>query len=176
MYDGTSKSSFENLNYWVSAVDEVRTFVPMYLPSLLPIVRSVRNTVAQFCDDESAVKVLVANKSDATELREVSNEDGAAFARKHNMPFFITSARTDTRVSDVSGDGSGAGQHCPARGTYFMIAILMLPLVFTFRSLQTAGMASTWPCYPRVPKFSPYGKRACACAQRPGLPQACGCS
>ncbi len=27
--------------------------------------------------------------------------------------------------------------------------------------------------YHRVPKFSPYGKRACACAQRPGLPQAC---
>ncbi len=30
-------------------------------------------------------------------------------------------------------------------------------------------------CHPRVPKFSPYVKRACACAQRPGLPQACGC-
>ncbi len=29
--------------------------------------------------------------------------------------------------------------------------------------------------YRRVPKISPYGKRACACAQRPGLPQACGC-
>jgi hypothetical protein len=24
-------------------------------------------------------------------------------------------------------------------------------------------------------KLSPYGKRTCACAQRPGLPQACGC-
>ena len=29
--------------------------------------------------------------------------------------------------------------------------------------------------YHRVPKCSPYGKRACACTQRPGLPQACGC-
>ncbi len=40
---------------------------------------------------------------------------------------------------------------------------------------ETSGVFSASSMYPRVPKFSPYGKRACACAQRPGFPQACGC-
>jgi hypothetical protein len=40
---------------------------------------------------------------------------------------------------------------------------------------QTTAAVQEGFVYLCVPKFSPYGKRACACAQRSGLPQACGC-
>jgi hypothetical protein len=55
----------------------------------------------QYGDDDAAI-VLVANKADAVDRKVVSDEEGAAFARKHKLPFFSTSARTDTSVTDVS--------------------------------------------------------------------------
>ncbi len=53
--------------------------------------------------DEDATIVLMANKADFDiSKKEVSDEEGAAFARKHNMPFFITSAKNNSSVSEVS--------------------------------------------------------------------------
>jgi GTPase SAR1 family protein len=45
--------------------------------------------------------VLVGNKSDLADRREVTEEEGRAFADTHRMGFFETSARTSARVADV---------------------------------------------------------------------------
>ncbi|KIZ06200.1 hypothetical protein MNEG_1751 [Monoraphidium neglectum] len=45
--------------------------------------------------------VLVGNKSDLAEQREVSEEDGRAFAEAHRMLFFESSAKTAANVADV---------------------------------------------------------------------------
>ena len=44
--------------------------------------------------------VLIGNKTDLSEKKEVSFEDGNAFALKHNMMFFETSAKNDVKVGD----------------------------------------------------------------------------
>lgn len=45
--------------------------------------------------------VLVGNKSDLADQREVSEEEGRAFADAHRMLFFESSAKTAANVADV---------------------------------------------------------------------------
>jgi hypothetical protein len=44
-----------------------------------------------------------------------------------------------------------------------------------FLGIEEEGSVMNCVCAIVYLSASPYGKRACACAQRPGLPQACGC-
>ena len=50
---------------------------------------------------EDAVKLVVANKVDKDSEREVSRDQGAAFARKHGTLFVETSAKANTAVSQA---------------------------------------------------------------------------
>lgn len=72
VYDITSRPSFENVERWLS---------------------DVRSTAR-----EDVVAVLLGNKCDLAERREVTYEEGAAFAAKHNMIFFESSAKTGENV------------------------------------------------------------------------------
>ena len=44
------------------------------------------------------VVILVGNKTDLEEEREVSTKEGEAFAKKHNLLFMETSAKTANNV------------------------------------------------------------------------------
>jgi len=47
---------------------------------------------------ESAIKILVGNKSDAEEKRKVSTQEGKDLAARYNIPFIETSAKASSNV------------------------------------------------------------------------------
>lgn len=98
VYDTTDRKTFDGKNGAMSWVSELRAQA-----------------------DPSTVIGLVGNKTDLEDAREVTFEEGAAFARDNGLVFVETSAATNTNISkafvDVAaqvpevqeaGDGSGA--------------------------------------------------------------------
>ena len=75
VYDITDKESFEKLNFWIDQ----------------NILNGPKNM--KF--------VLVGNKCDLTEHRQVSIEDGEKLAEKYNMKFFEASSRNGTNVNEL---------------------------------------------------------------------------
>ncbi|CAD8209011.1 unnamed protein product [Paramecium pentaurelia] len=76
VYDITSKSSFEHVEDWLESIkDNIDT-----------------NTVSI---------VLVGNKSDLDELRQITKDQGQTLANKHNLNFFETSAKMGINLSEV---------------------------------------------------------------------------
>ena len=69
LYDITNSETFENVQSWLKEID--------------------RNA------GENCRKLLVGNKSDMMDRREVSYEQGSAFAKQLNMPFLETSAKSN---------------------------------------------------------------------------------
>lgn len=77
MYDVTRRETFESLaDIWMREVD-------MY------------GTV------EDSVKMVVANKTDLGELREVTKEEGIQFARQHGCLYVETSAKGNVAVDQA---------------------------------------------------------------------------
>ncbi|MEL6702596.1 MAG: GTP-binding protein, partial [Pseudomonadota bacterium] len=74
-YDITCRESFENLHGWL---EECKTN-----------------------GNPEMTLVLVGNKIDLAENREVSQREGADFARDNDMLFFETSAKTAEKVGDL---------------------------------------------------------------------------
>lgn len=72
VYDISRRQTFENISRWL---DELHTY-----------------------SDMSVVTVLVGNKSDLQDVREVSIEEGTAFAEARNLCFIETSALDSTNV------------------------------------------------------------------------------
>jgi len=72
VYDVTSAESFDHVEEWLSEVDRYA--------------------------NENTVKLLVGNKADLVEKREVSEETAQRFADKLNISFLETSAKTATNV------------------------------------------------------------------------------
>ncbi|EAN80470.1 Ras-related protein RAB2B, putative [Trypanosoma equiperdum] len=75
VYDVTRRDTFTHLQTW------------------LEDARSNANT--------AIVIMLIGNKCDLEKKREVSREEGEAFARKHNLVFMETSAKTAQNVDDA---------------------------------------------------------------------------
>ena len=75
IYDVTSKKTFQNVKNWV---DSIRT--------------EVSNKV---------VIVLVGNKIDKTEQREVQKEEGEDLAEEFNLPYFECSALTGENINEA---------------------------------------------------------------------------
>ena len=72
VYDITKRSSFENLQKWLEEMKE-NAYSKMSI-------------------------ILVGNKCDLEDERQVSTEEGQAFADKHGLLFFETSAKTAANV------------------------------------------------------------------------------
>lgn len=64
---------------------------------------SVQSWIQQIKDnaDDSVVLILVANKVDAEDKRQVSKEDAQALAKKHGVPLYFTSAKHDIGVKEA---------------------------------------------------------------------------
>lgn len=75
VYDVTSPESFEKAKYWISELQKNESSRP--------------------------VMVLVGNKTDLAEQREVTEEEARAFADSQNMLFVEASAKTAAGVADI---------------------------------------------------------------------------
>ncbi|XP_076605321.1 ras-related protein Rab-15-like [Chaetodon auriga] len=74
VYDITSKTSFQHLAKWASDVDE-------YAPDMVQ-------------------RILVGNKSDEEQMRQVTKDQGSKLAETYGMEFFETSASTSSNISE----------------------------------------------------------------------------
>jgi Ras-related protein Rab-2A len=75
VYDITRRSTFENLSRWLEDLREVAY--------------------------NKMVVLLVGNKADLAGSREVSTEEGTEFAKKHNLIFYETSAKTGLNIEQA---------------------------------------------------------------------------
>ena len=75
VYDITSRDSFENVRKWVNDVDRLAN--------------------PQVC------KIIVGNKTDLEEKRQVRREEGQAFADSLGVPFIETSAKNSYNVQEL---------------------------------------------------------------------------
>ena len=75
VYDITDKESFEKINFWV---DSIKNYAP-----------------------ENVKLILVGNKCDLINKREVTVEEGENYAKKLNIKFFESSAKDGTNVKDL---------------------------------------------------------------------------
>ena len=75
VYDITDKESFEKLNFWMELIKN---------------------------NSQKNIKlVLVGNNCDLSDKRQVSIEEGEAFAKKNNMKFFEASPKDGTNVNEL---------------------------------------------------------------------------
>ena len=79
-YDITNKSSFENIKQWI---DDCINYMP-----------------------KRGFIVLVGNKCDLEERREVSTDEGQQLADSYGILFFETSAKTEYNVKEVFNESS----------------------------------------------------------------------
>ena len=74
-YDITDKESFDSIRNWIKQID--------------------------FYAEKNVKRILVGNKSDKNEFRQVSYEEGENLAREFNISFFETSAKTNKNVFET---------------------------------------------------------------------------
>jgi len=75
VFDLTDKDSFDHLKSWLSDVDKHAK--------------------------EGVMKVLVGNKSDLTNKRQISEDAAKEFAKKYGMEYIETSAKDSSNVDDL---------------------------------------------------------------------------
>ena len=75
LYDVTNRDSFKNLESW-----------------LIEIEKNAK---------EKVLKILIGNKCDLTDDREITSDEGKAFALRNGMEFMETSAKMNTNVSEA---------------------------------------------------------------------------
>ena len=75
IYDITNKDSFKNLESWLIEIEKNAS--------------------------ENILKILIGNKSDLEEDREISKEEAQAFANRNGMQFMETSAKMNTNVDEA---------------------------------------------------------------------------
>ena len=75
LYDVTNKDSFKNLESWLIEIE--------------------KNS------NQKVLKILIGNKCDLTEEREITAEEGKAFALRNGMEFMETSAKMNTNVTEA---------------------------------------------------------------------------
>ena len=76
IYDITNRKSFERINFWLKELKENNRIEELYT-------------------------CLIGNKLDLEEKREVSAEEGAAYAKENNLQFFEVSAKTGSGINDL---------------------------------------------------------------------------
>jgi Ras-related protein Rab-1A len=75
VYDITSRQSFDNLRKWIADVERLAT--------------------------PQACRIIIGNKADLEEKRQVKRSEGQAFADDLGVPFLETSAKTSFNVREM---------------------------------------------------------------------------
>lgn len=78
VYDITDRKSFEKVADWFTQIQQSEP-------------------------NEDSCKILIGNKSDLNDKREVSVEEGESLAREYNVPFMETSAKDSVNVDNLFG-------------------------------------------------------------------------
>ena len=84
VYDVTDRESFDHVSYWVKEIDRLAT--------------------------SDVCRLLVGNKTDLTEKRAVSTEEGKALANQFGIAFLETSARDNSNVDEMFNQMAAAMQ------------------------------------------------------------------
>ena len=74
IYDITNRDSFKNLENWLSEIEENA--------------------------NKNVLKILIGNKCDLENDREIKTEEGQAFANRNGMQFMETSAKMNTNINE----------------------------------------------------------------------------
>ena len=72
VYDITRPSSFESLTRWIRSINE--------------------------CSNSDVEKMILGNKCDIEEQRQISKESGEAIAKQNGIPFLETSAKSNINI------------------------------------------------------------------------------
>ena len=75
IYDITNRDSFKNLENWLIEIEKNAS--------------------------QNVLKILIGNKSDLVDDREIKTEEGQAFANRNGMKFMETSAKMNTNVNEA---------------------------------------------------------------------------
>ncbi len=75
VYDITNRQSFDDLNFWLNDIEKIA--------------------------NKNTVKLLVGNKCDLEDKREVTFQEGKDFADNNGMKFIETSATTNQNVDEA---------------------------------------------------------------------------
>ena len=75
IYDITNRDSFKNLENWLIEIEKNAS--------------------------QNVLKILIGNKSDLVDDREITTEEGQAFANRNGMKFIETSAKMNTNVNEA---------------------------------------------------------------------------
>jgi small GTP-binding protein len=75
VYDITNRQSFDDLNFWLNDIEKIA--------------------------NKNTVKLLVGNKCDLEDKREVTFQEGKDFADNNGMKFIETSAKTNQNVDEA---------------------------------------------------------------------------
>ena len=80
-YDVTNSESFDNLKFWISSIKtnlfEKNIFIPI---------------------------IIIGNKIDLEDMRDISKDVASAFAKENNFKYFETSAKTGEGVDEAFSD------------------------------------------------------------------------
>ena len=75
IYDITNRDSFKNLENWLTEIEKNAS--------------------------QNVLKILIGNKNDLVDDREIKAEEGQAFANRNGMQFIETSAKMNTNVTEA---------------------------------------------------------------------------
>jgi len=75
IYDVTNRDSFKNLENWLIEIEKNAS--------------------------ENVLKILIGNKNDLVDEKEITTEEGEAFAKRNGMQFIETSAKMNTNVTEA---------------------------------------------------------------------------
>ena len=75
IYDVTNRDSFKNLESWLIEIEKNAS--------------------------ENVLKILIGNKNDLVDDKEIKTEEGQAFANRNGMQFIETSAKENTNVTEA---------------------------------------------------------------------------
>ena len=75
LYDITNRDSFKNLDNWLIEIEKHAS--------------------------QNVLKILIGNKNDLENDRDIKFDEGKAFANRNGMEFFETSAKMDTNVNEA---------------------------------------------------------------------------
>ncbi|KAL7991912.1 hypothetical protein Chor_016168 [Crotalus horridus] len=95
VYDISSERSYQHIMKWASDVDELSSYLAMQIEKDLRL-----SYPFQYAPD-GVQKILIGNKADEEQKRQVGREQGLQLAKEYGMDFYETSACTNLNIKEV---------------------------------------------------------------------------